>query len=210
MAQALVTIEHVCVLTKNLRILCWYTNAESWLSGLRWEWTGSGQAASPQLQTLQLNWQSHPVRSFLHFKERSSCLLALPGDRVVDGSSLFLTVCQAAPSMAGRLDEVARVEGLLASPSLLIIRQRIEPLLTPFSVGMQLRRTHDGIECTISQEPRRWSIAIKFLENGEPARAIVGLYQPTLDMAKSSTDDAVLSSGHTCNGSCGRWEIVST
>ena len=129
---------------------------------------------------------------------------------MVDGSSLFLTVCQAAPSMAGRLDEVARVEGLLASPSLLIIRQRIEPLLTPFSVAMQLRRTHDGIQCAIYQEPRFWRVAIKFWENGHPASAIVGVYQPTLQAAKEFVDDAVLSSGHACNGRCTKWEVVST
>ena len=55
---------------------------------------GQVQVSLPgsRLRTVQWIWQSRPIRPVLSYKERSSYLLPLPRDRMVDGSSCLLNV----------------------------------------------------------------------------------------------------------------------
>jgi hypothetical protein len=78
---------------------------------------------------------------------------------------------------------------------------------------MQLKRTHaDGMVCSILEEYACRRVTIRFRKDGEPsAFSIVGMYKPTLQIAKEYADNTVatLSSGHVCDASCKGWEVVS-
>ena len=74
-------------------------------------------------------------------------------------------------------------------------------------VRMPLKRTHaNGIECTIYEDSSTYStVSIKF---GQSRTSFLAGREMTLDGAKHLADDTVQKSGHHCNGTCKKWEVV--
>ena len=73
----------------------------------------------------------------------------------------------------------------------------------------QLRRIHTGIDCSIREEdPKKWTISIKFHLSGQPHYSALIVRETTADEVKSIADNEVQKSGHVCDVGCKGWEVI--
>jgi hypothetical protein len=73
----------------------------------------------------------------------------------------------------------------------------------------QLRRTHTGIDCSISEEhPKKWTISINYHLSGQSPYLAHIFRETTVDEVKSIADNEVQKSGHVCDENCKDWEAA--